>query len=423
MTTRFPVRSVALSFAIAACLISTVSAASIGIDWTQKPIHSGTVFSQVTMTPDASMIFSGGSQILVRSWDDQVHWGGAAGFTAAMSADGTRIVTGSGNAVTLYNGLGQQCWTRNMDGEIRAVAVSANGTLVIAADNRGNYHSWAPNGDYIAMNRTADMVRQIAIAPGEAFFVVTTDAGMRYYSPALIPLWTDPREGSLDEYIRISADGETVISAGGTRLSSHTRTGTLTWQAEVAKAAINDVACNADCSIIVTASQDNTVRGIDRYGRVHWEFGTGQWPNAVALSRRGDVIAAGANDGTLFILDHGGSLITKRTFESRIQPRTLAVSGDGTQVVTADQMALYGLSLTGINGDTSDTIFVSALSSPTVTATTETSATITPKITTPEEIAPEETAIPSPTHQSPAGTGAILAVITGSACAALIRKR
>lgn len=423
MSARIPLNSAVLLCTIAACLITPASAASLGVDWTQEPTHAGTVFSGVVLNPDASQIFSGGSQILVRSWDDRVHWGGAAGFNAAMSTDGTRVVTGAGNAVTLYTGNGQQCWTRNMDGEIRAVAVSANGSLVVAADDRGNYHSWTPSGDYIAMNRTTDRVRRIAIAPEGDFFAVTTDAGMRYYSPALKPLWTDSREGGLDEYIFISADGETVISAGGTRLSSHTATGTLSWQADVAKAAINDVACNRDCSIIVTASQDNTVRAIDRYGKIHWHFDTGQWPNAVASSRKGDVIAAGANDGTLYILDHGGSLITKRKFESRIQPRTLAISSDGTRVVTADQNALYGLSLTGINGDTSDTIFVSALSSPTITATAVTSATITPEITIPEEIAPKETAIPPPTHQSPAGIGVILAVITGGACAILIRKR
>lgn len=401
----------------------TVSAASTGIDWKQLPLVPDTAFSGVTLAENDATVFSGGSQILVRTWDDRIHWGGAAGFIAAMSTDGRYVITGSGDVVTMFNSTGKEIWARTMIGQVQAVAVSHDGSLVITADDKGYLDSWAPNGDLYVRNKTGDMVKTLAIAPAADLIVATTSSGLRYYTPSLTPCWTDNRSGSLDEYILISDDGGTIISAGGPRLSSHSRTGILNWQADVTKATITDIACNEDCSIIITGSQDNTVRGIDRYGKVHWEFDTKQWPNAVASSETGNVIAAGANDGTLYILDHSGSLLTKRTFDGRIQPRTLEVSRDGTRIVTADQKALYGLYLLGMNGDTSDTTFVAAPITPAARTTTLLPATTLPDITVPPEETPiSETSMPSPTHQSPSGTGAILASLAGGIYAFLRGK-
>jgi len=408
------IRIPALALVIAVCLVGTAAATSLGIDWRQAPVISGTTFSGVMLNPNGSLVFTGGSQLLTRSWDNTQHWGGPAGFEAAMSADGRYVVTGSNHVVTMYTVNGQQIWSRNMNGEIQALAISRNGTFVIATDNLGNYHSIAPNGDFYAMNRTDDVVKQLAITPTSDLVIATTNTGIRYYSTALKPVWTDNRSGSLDEYIVISADGETIITAGGTRVSSHTKSGALNWQADVTDAAINDIACNEDCSIILTGSQDNTVRGIDRYGTVRWEYNTGQWANAVASSWNGNVIAVGANDGTLYLLDHSGSLLTKRKFDSRIQMRTLAVSGDGTKVVVADQYYLYGLNVAGMNGDTSDTTFVAPSLNP--VRTTMNPTTAPPEVTMPEEARPTTTTVPVTTQKSPSGAWIVLPAVAGALC-------
>src|SRR5271157_3223221 len=119
---------------LGACLVGTAAGISLGIDWKQAPFLPDTTFSGVSLTPDASLVYSGGSQLLVRSWDGTFHWGGQPGFIAAMSADGNYVVTSSGSTVTLLNSSGTQLWSRNMDGQIRAVAVSSNGSFVISAD-------------------------------------------------------------------------------------------------------------------------------------------------------------------------------------------------------------------------------------------------------------------------------------------------
>jgi WD40 repeat protein len=386
---------------LAACTVGTAAAISLGIDWKQAPALTDATFSGVSLTPDASLVYSGGSQLLVRSWDGTFHWGGQPGFIAAMSADGNYVVTSSGITVTLLNSSGTQLWSRNMDGQIRAVAVSPNGSFVIAADDKGNYNSWGHSGDFYGRNRT-DLVKRLAVSPAGDIVVETTVAGIRYVTPALSPVWTDSRPGSLDDFIVISSDGSTVITAGGSRISSHTDTGAINWQADVTNGAINDVACNEDCSIIIAGTQDNTVLAVDRYGRTHWTFPTGQWANAVASSRSGSVIAAGANDGTVFILDHGGNLLTRRTFDMRIQPRTLAVSGDGSRIVVADLYHLYGLDLIGTaaSGTGSDTIFVAATLNPVVPTRTPSTTMTTAPVSTG---APQDdgTMMPVPTKKSP----------------------
>jgi len=414
MNTGFRVHLLVSGLLLVSCLVGPVAGISLGIDWEQTPVLADNTFSGVTLTPNGSIVYSGGSQMLVRSWDGNFHWGGQPGFIAAMSDDGKYVVTSTGSTVTLLNASGTQVWSRNMDGQIRAVAVAPNGTFVITADDRGNYNSWAPNGDFYARNKT-DVVKQLAIAPSGDLVVATTEAGIRFFTPGLEPVWSDSRPGNLEEYITISADGSTVITAGGPRLSSHTSKGVLNWQADVTNTAVNDVACSEDCSLIVVGSQDNTVQGLDRYGKNHWTYQTGQWTNAVGVSRSGSVIAAGANDGTLFILDHSGKLLTQRKLDGRIQVRSVAVSRDGSRIVAADQYNLYGLSMIGISGSDamSDTTFVAATLNPvpktTIPATA--SGTLPPEVTMPEEARPVPV---TTTQQSPVGLWIIVPVLAGA---------
>jgi|WetSurMetagenome_2_1015567.scaffolds.fasta_scaffold33229_2 WD40 repeat protein len=424
MYTGFRIRLFASVLLLAACLIAPAAATSLGIDWKQSPPLADNVFSGVALTPDGSTVYAGGSQMLIRSWNGNARFGGQPGFIAAMSTDGRYLVVGSGITVTMLLSNGTQLWSRNMDGQIRAVAISENGSFVISADDRGNYNSWAPNGDFYGRNKT-DVARRVAVSPTKDLVVATTEGGIRYFTPSLEPVWCDNRSGNLDEYIIISADGSTIVTAGGSRLSSHTEKGIINWQADVTKGAINDVACSGDCSTIVVGSQDNTVLGIDRYGKVHWTYPTTQWANAVSVSENGAVIAAGINDGTVIILDHNGKSVTQYGLEGRIQPRTIAVSRDGSRVVAADARFLYGLELIGNSGaDTrSDTIFVAATlnpappkTTPAVTATTE-----LPEVTVSSETSPTADAVPVTTKQSPAGCW--IALVAVAAACFLMRRR
>ena len=413
MTTGTRILVLSTLFILATTLVGNAAAMSIGIDWKQSPYLPESVFAGVTITPDGSTTFATGSQILVRNWNGSLRWGGQPGFITAMSPDGEWIVTSSGITATLYNRSGQEMWSRSMGGAVRAVAVAPNAAFVITTDEMGNWITWNRNGEPLHRNQT-DVARRLAIAPAGNLIVATTENGLRYYSSTLTPLWTDSREGTLDEYILISADGSTILTYGGRRLSSHSPDGVLNWQVDVSSAAINDVACSHDGSFIVVGSQDNAVRGLDRYGKIHWTFKAVQWPNAVATSANGVVVAAGVNDGSVIILDHHGKEQTKKQFDQRIQPRTLAMSRDGTKIVVADQRSLYGLSLhdDSVSETPDDTIFIAAPLNP-VPKTTEPTpvpTTVIPEVTMPEEERP----IPTTTKASPSGAWALLPAAAGS---------
>lgn len=399
-------------FIIATCLASPAAATSLGIDWKQSPMLADSLFSGIVMTPDGSTVFTGGSQLMVRNWDGP-RWGGKAGFVAAMSPDGSYVATCTDNTVTVLNRSGFEMWSRNMDGKVKAVAIAKGGEFVITADDKGNYNAWTTNGEFIARNQSA-VVKRLAVSPTGNLVVATTESGIRFYSASLDPVWTDPRAGSLDDYIVISDDGATVITAGGPRLSSHTAKGVRNWQVDVTDTAINDVACTQDCSLVLVGSQDNTLKGIDRYGKTRWTYGTSQWVNAVGTSANGAVIAAGVNDGTVIVLDHRGRLQTEKKFDPRIQPRTLAVSRDGTRIAVADQHYLYGLSVydADLTGESGDTIYVtaSATPAPKTSLPTTVPTTMIPEVTMPEETRPTTTT----TKASPVGAYVILPGIAGA---------
>jgi len=326
-------------------IIGISTAASLAHAWKEPPIADGS-FSDVMFSADGSTVYAGGNQMFVRSWDGTARWGGRAGRVATMSSEGNYVVSAAGDLVQVLDRNGTVYWIRGMGTPIRAVAISANASLIIAADERGDIHSWTGNGETWGLNRS-DRVKQIAISPSQSFVVVTTEAGLKYLSPDMTPVWWDNKSGSLDSFIAISADSSTVITSGEKRVSSHSGSGTLNWMKEVTREAIIDMACSDDCTTIVLGSQDGNVRVLDQQGRELWTYPAGSWINGVGVSRDGSVIAAGTLDGNLYILNHNGSLLAKTRTQSIIQQRSVAVSGDGKRVVAADQFALHGYDILG----------------------------------------------------------------------------
>ena len=210
---------------IIACLCGTAAAASLGSEWKERP-YTSAPFTGVKFSDNGSVVWAGGDQMLVRYWDGSHKWGGRAGMVAAMSADGQWVADGFGQSVILLNQTMIEQWTRNMDGEVKAVAISKNATFIISADNKGNYNSWTKNGEFYGRIKD-DVVKRIAISPTDNIVVATTENGPRIYSPAMVPIWWDNTSGNLDTYIIISGDGSTVLTLGGNRLTSLTSTGEI----------------------------------------------------------------------------------------------------------------------------------------------------------------------------------------------------
>jgi hypothetical protein len=345
MSKQFRIHRVGTAFLLTISIIGIATAASLAPAWKEIPIAEGSFFD-VMFSADGSTVYAGGNQMFVRSWDGTSRWGGRAGHVATMSSDGNYVVSAAGNLIQVLDRNGTEYWIRGMGAPIRAVAISTNASLIIAADENGDIHSWTGNGESWGLNRS-DLVKQIAISPSRSFVVVTTAVGLKYLSPDMTPVWWDNKSGSLDSFIAISADSSTVITSGENRVSSHTSSGALNWMKDVTREAIIDMTCSEDCTTIVLGSQDGNVWVMDQQGRIMWTYPTGSWINGVGVSHDGSIIAAGALDGNLYILNHYGNLLAKTRTRGIIQQRSVAMNGDGKRVVFADQFALYGYDILG----------------------------------------------------------------------------
>jgi WD40 repeat protein len=417
MNTGFRIHLLVISCILAGCLIGTVGAASLGIDWKERPPAEST-FSGVSISQNGSIVYAGGHQMYVRSWNGEHHWGGRLATIAAMSADGEHVVQSLAKTVVLLDQNGVESWSRTMGGNIQAVAIAGNGSFVISADDEGNLNAWGPNGEFYGRNRNAT-ARALAISPSGDLVVIATDRGLRFYTPALDLVWMDNQTDSQDSFVIISNDGSTVITAGANRVTSHKRDGTLNWQKEITEQPIIDIGCSYDCSAIFVGSQDKEVAALDRYGIVHWTFPTDQWVNAVGVSRDASVIAVGGNDRNLYILNHGGNLITQRKTDAIIQPRSIAVSSDGKRIVVADQNQLYGFALIGDLAPPPELITVSR--TPITVDTTTRRVTTVPSTEVPVQT--PSTTIPVATGTPASPPGPFTAILGVLGVLVLLRKR
>jgi WD40 repeat protein len=423
MTAKIRFTRLLLGMLLLACLAGTAAAVSLGSEWKERP-YTDTPFSGVVFSDDGTFVWAGGDQMLLRAWDGSKKWGGRAGTISAMNGNGESIVTGIGQTVILLDRTMVDNWSRTMDGQVKAVAISKTGSYIISADSKGNYNSWAKNGEFLG-RVTDDLVKKIAISPTENVVVATTEAGLRIYSPILVPVWSDNKSGSLDTYIIISEDGKTILTYGGNRVSSHTPAGARNWMVNPTKEAIIDVACNRDCSAIIVGSQDGTVQALDRYGATRWTYRAGQWVNAVAISEDATVIAAGGLDGTVYLLDRTGKVLTQKKVDSNIRQRSLALSRDGTRVAVADQINLYGLSVMGDQTQGVMDTFTPPPLDPVKAFTQETATPLPTTVipaTTPWTVTTTPV-VPEPTQQSPAGIIPVFCALAGAGIVLAMRRQ
>ena len=347
MSKRFWMNLVIAGFLLTISIVSSVTAVSLVPSWRERPAED-TTFSGVLISTDGSMVFAGGNQLLVRSWDGDIRWGGLSGSVATMSTDGNYIVSAIDDNVRKINRTGTEIWNRRTGSPFRAVAVSGDGSLVIAADNRGYTRSWTIDSKNLGVHNDTDQVKRIVISPSQSLVVVSSEDKLKVFSPKMDLIWENDTFGNLDSFFAFTADSSTIILSGENRVSSYTSTGSQNWVKEITKDAIIDMACSDDGSTIVLGSQDGNIWVLNKDGHVQWTYPAGSWVNSVGVSRDGSVIAAGALDGTVYTLDKDGNLLAKTKTDSLIQQRSVAVSRDGRRIVVLDQLALYGFELLGV---------------------------------------------------------------------------
>jgi WD40 repeat protein len=300
--------------------------------------------SGITIADDGSRVLAGGGQLAVFSRTGDRLWGGNVGARAAMSGDGNYVVTAIDRDVLLLDKVGVEVWTRAMGAPVSNVAISKNGSLVAAMDTNGYISTWDLSG-WSNGTLKIEPAKNMVMSPTADLIVVTTDSGLRYINPLSTLLWKDNRSDSLDLYIAFTSDGSTIYTAGGKRVSSHSKDGTLNWQKMVTNEDITSLACSDDGQTVVVGSQDANIYALDSLGNTHTKYKTGEWVNAVALSRDGTLIAAVSVDQSLSLLTRTGQVQTTIRTDSIVQPRSLAISADKTYLVAAGPSTIYAYTI------------------------------------------------------------------------------
>ena len=423
MIKRFRIHLIIAGFLLLLSITGVVAAAGLVKTW-QERTPADTPFSGVMFSQDSSILYAGGAQLFVRSWDGEKKWWGGSGRIAAMSADGNFFIYAVDRYIHRIAGNGTELWIVGTNTPVRAVATSNDGSLIVGADDGGNLFAWGTKDGSMSQIET-DRVKRIAISPSGSLIVLSTEAGLdfltplEYDSPHLERIWRDNKSGSLESFIKISSDSSTVITSGDTRISSHTSSGFLNWRKDVVQSAITDMACSYDCSIIVLGSQDENVWVLNDRGEIQWKYPTGSWINSVGVSREGSVIVAGTLDRYVYILNGDGQLLAKTRTDTVIQPRSVAVSGDGKRIIVADQIALYGFTLTGVPEVTSWETFTPE---PLYTPPTQTSFPISTSL--PETIPPTTMkTVPDTTSTPESPLDPCLAIIALSGLLFIVLRR
>ena len=103
--------------------------------------------------------------------------------------DGNYTVSALNDNVRTFNRTGNAIWNRITGSPFRAVAVSGDGSLVIAADDSGFLRTWTVDGQSRGVYNETDQVKHIVISPSQSLVAVSPKDSLKVFSPELNLIW------------------------------------------------------------------------------------------------------------------------------------------------------------------------------------------------------------------------------------------
>jgi WD40 repeat protein len=275
--------------------------------------HGGWVAS-IAMSPDGNRIISGSGDKTIKVWDAETGdelmtlRGHKEGVTSvAFSPDGKRMVSGSGDkTIKIWDAAtGVELMTLRGHGRsINLVAFSPDGKCIVSASEDNTIKVWdsASGDELMTLRGHKECVKSVAFGPD----------GKRIVS------------GSDDKTIKIW-DAET--GAELMTLRGHDYYG----------GSVNSIAFSPDGERIVSGSADRTIKIWDAAtgDELMTLRGHGNWIDSIAFSPDGKRIISGSGDNTIKLWDSatGNELMTLRGHGDWIT--SIAISPDGKRIVSA----------------------------------------------------------------------------------------
>ncbi|KAL4081514.1 WD40-repeat-containing domain protein [Scleroderma yunnanense] len=361
-----------------------------------SPLEGHTDYvNSVAITPDGSRIVSGSSDMTIRVWDAEkgVQISTSKGWheLLALSPDGTKIVSFSGNHIKVWDTkrhvkfgfLHQYCGVTSAafspdgtrivlglddktasiwDAErgvqidnplvghtdwVQSVVFSPDGTRIVSGSSDNTVRIWdAEIGVQIGRPLEGHKlsVQSVAFSPdGTRVVSGSSDNTVRVWSAVRGVQISSPLEGHTDKVqsVAFSPDGIRIVSgsSGSTVRIWHADRGVqIGSPLEGHTDSVQSVAFSSDGTIIVSGSEDNTVRVWDAERGVQIGSpleGHTDLVQSVALSPDGTRIVSGSSDNTVRIWDVERGVQIGSPLEGHTDwVRSVAFSPDGTRIVS-----------------------------------------------------------------------------------------
>jgi len=309
------------------------------------PAPPGAELSAIVISHDGSTIVAGGDQLIALSRDGTKLWAGWSGTFLDISGNGEYIVTSQGRTVRLFDRQGIMLWDHSLGATVTDISMTPDASM-IAAGGGNTVQSWYNSGSGLGQNVT-DTVNDIKISPVRDQVIVATTKALRSFNMSYVPNWYDDtiNPGTIE----ISGDGTGIVIPNGNRIRMYHGSGTRLWDRSFPGGNIISIAYSRDGSAIVAGRDDSSVIAVDRSGNLLWTGNAGFWVTSVGISDNGSTIATGSIDNNIRVFDRQGTLIGSYQTKNPIKSRSVAVSGDGSLIVAADESNVYGFSRSGFS--------------------------------------------------------------------------
>lgn len=200
-------------------------------------------------------------------------------------------------------------WEYQARGELRDLAITKNGELVVAGASDGSLVLLDREGKVLWTREAGAPVLRVKIsADGEYSAVTTADHKVHLYDRAGTPLWKMALKQPIPGLSMNSTGSSVVIGSENMNTYVIDRSGKVLWGAKMG-AAVGDVAISANGNYVAAGSDDHSIYLLDIGGRLMWSYRTEGPIQCVAISDNGDYLMASSLDKRLYFFDRTGSLI------------------------------------------------------------------------------------------------------------------
>jgi outer membrane protein assembly factor BamB/tetratricopeptide (TPR) repeat protein len=263
----------------------------------------------------------------------------------AISGKGNFVGMG-GEAKTAYmfTGFGQLVWNDDCRSEVKALAISATGRYAVFGLADGNIIVY--DNDTVAARKFAwkhrfgKPITEVGLnADGTLVCASTEEGEFSVFTEKGDLVWSKVLETGIGSF-RIAGEGDAIVVAsedGKIRCYS-AEVGKVLWTAQ-GGGVFNDVDITRKADKIVAACKDGNIYCFDKAGAVLWKYAMGNPGENVRIAKDGKTVVASSIDAVIHCLDAKGNLLWKHATGSSCVVG-IVVSESGDMIVTSCESGL-----------------------------------------------------------------------------------